>query len=192
MNELEAVNRILRAGQINRVLSLATSDRFVIRAFDMLQESRVRCLEKGWQFNTDLEFELTPVAGEIAVPVDTLSLDVLPDQGSGRIVVRSGQLYDLESNSDDDFDTPIKCKIVRDIGFDDLELVFQEYIVACASVEFAKTVAVDLEVSRQLQSDEYRAWHMLKQRDTQQSSASTGQQYPLAQIASNWPIIYPQ
>jgi hypothetical protein len=191
MTQLEGVNRILRAGQINPVSSVTSPlDRFTHRAVTILEEELRRTLQLGWGFNTDHDFELTAVAGVFSAPADSLSTDILPHNSNGKhIVVRAGVLYDVTNNTGTFTETTLKAKIVRYIAFEDCPLVAQDFIVASARMEFAATVTVDDATFMKLRREKFDAEGALRRGDTSQESLNSHSRYPIAQIAATWPPL---
>lgn len=187
---LDAVNRVLVSAQLQPVTTLASPDRLVSKANTIIEDVRRRELEKGWNFNEEYDLPVAAVATIIAVPASTLAVDIRPENCGGKdIVVRNGQMYNRTDLTNDFGTQTLKLDVIYDITFDNCPLVFQEYVVACASVKFAVQVSVDPDTARQLRSDEARAWQRLRQSDTQQSSLSVLNRYPIVQIARRWPQI---
>jgi|GEM_PF-6339703 len=187
MLSLEATNKVLRAGQINPVASLSSPDRFTTRAIAILEQEKLRVLEKGWDFNTDYEYVLSESGGAIAVPTDALAIDIWPQNSGKDVVARSGYLYNKTDNTAVwATGTTIKAEIVRDITFDNLPPVMQTYIVDCACLEFAITVTVDAQTAGQLREAKQRSWEEVKRRDTTQASYNPRRRGNLAYIASRW------
>ena len=190
MLQLEAINKVLRAGQINAVASLSSPDRFTSRAIVILEQEKLRVLEKGWDFNTDYEFTLSEAAGSIAVPASALAIDVWPQNSGKDTVARNGVLYNKTDNTATwPTGTTIKCEIVRDITFDNCPLVMQVYIVDCACLEFAITVTVDSSTAAQLREAKQRSWEEVKRRDTTQATYNPRRKGNLSKIVSRWAEI---
>lgn len=193
MIQLDAVNRILTSAQMPTVASLSSPDEFTSKAITILEDTKKRTLEMGWDFNQDYDYSLTPTANEYPLPTTpwtVLALDITDANAGGKdIVVREGQLYDRTNNTFTFTETELLATITWNIDFDDLPLVAQEYIVACASVKFAVHVSVDGATAQFLRLEEARAWARLKQADTQQGEKSPMKRNPLYNIARKWPVI---
>lgn len=193
MLELDAVNRVLVSAQMQPVTALSSPDRMTAKANQILTDTSAREQEKGWEFNSNYDVTLTLSAGNFNVPTTpwtVLSLDVRPDQSSKDIVVRDGKLYDRTNNTFTFTEATIDVDITYLITFDNLPLVFQEYVVACAAVRFAIEVSVDKETATALRGYEARAWRELKARDTQQSSLTIYNRWPLNAISRRWPTLF--
>jgi hypothetical protein len=52
------------------------------------------------------------------------------------IVVRAGKLFDRKTNTDDQFTSPIKVKLVRLLDFADIPQAFKRWVVAAATRSF--------------------------------------------------------
>lgn len=195
MLRLDAVNRILVSAQMPTVTTLSSPDRLVAKAITILDDTVLRELERGWDFNTDYNYELTPTASEFIIPTtpwSVLALDIRRENSYGKdIVVRDGKLWDRTNHTDTFTESTIKADITWDIDFDNCPLVFQEYAVACACVRFAGEVSVDPQIVQQLRVNEARAWQALKQRDTQQSETTVYDRWPLNEVSRRWPRIQP-
>ena len=191
ITSLEAVNRILRVGQINPVTSTTPPiDRYTALAVAILEEELVRVLTFGWYFNTDYNYQLNAVLGQIAVPADALSIDIEPQNSNGKdIVDRNGYLYDRTNNTATFTESYIKATVVRYVTFDNCPLEIQEYIITCAQLEFASKATVDQATVYNIEKTKMDRWQALKRADTTKDSLNTQNRYPINQIARTWPII---
>lgn len=190
---LDGVNRILVSAQMQPVASLSSPDRLTSKAQQILEDTTDRELERGYDFNQDYDYTLTPTASQFPIPTSpwtVLSLDIRPENSNGKdLVVRDGKLWDRTNHTATFTESTFKADITWAIDFDNCPLVFQEYVVACASVRFAVEVSVDPMVAQQLRANEARAFHNLKSRDTQQASLTILNRWPLNAIARKWPRI---
>lgn len=191
MDQLEAVNRILRSGQVKPVASIpASPDRQVAKAIAFLDQERLRIAEMGWHENKEVDYELVPVAGEIAKPSGVLSI-VVPFRNSGgdRICIRDDKLYNLTKHSDNEFTSNLKATVIFDIAFEDMTPAMQEYVVCSACVKFAAQSTCDRAVRASLDEDAKAARGRLRLFDTQQHQSNLRNQYPLNRISAKWPEI---
>lgn len=194
MLELAGVNRILVSAQLPTVTTLSSPDRLVAKAQQILEDTTLRELERGWDFNTDYDYTLSPTASEFIVPTTpwaVLALHVRRENTSKDITVRDGKLWDKTNHTATFTEATMKADITWSIDFDNAPLFFQELSVACASVRFAMEVSVDPSIVQQLIRNEARAWHTAKQRDTQQSQVTAFDRWPLNSISRAWPRILP-
>jgi hypothetical protein len=132
MTKLEAVNEILHSiGQapVNTLDSPAVTD--AGRIEDLLDRVLRQVLVKGWHFNTDTEYELTPDSnGNIKVPAGILRID--PTYPSNDFVIRkNGDFLMLYDRTDQTFNLgteAIKMEVVWGWEFEDLPEEAREYI----------------------------------------------------------------
>lgn len=193
MLHLAGINRILVSAQLQPVTTEASPDRFVAKAITMLDECVLRELERGWAFNTDYDLPISTIPagnGTITPAAGTLSIDVRPENCGGKdIVFRDGVLYDRTNRTSTFTEASIKCDVSTTRTFDNCPLVFQEYVVACACVQFASEVSVDRENLGVLRGNQARTWQALVMRDEQQLSTSIYQRWPLSNISRRWPSL---
>lgn len=188
---IDAVNRILVSAQLATVTTLSSPDVLVAKAMTILDDTVLRELERGWDFNQDYNYELLPTASQFILPTTpwtVLSLDIRPvNSVSKDITVRDGKLWDKTNHTSTFTEASILADITWAIDFDKLPLVFQEYVVASASTRFAVEVSVDPDIAQQLRANEARAWQALKQRDNTQSSQSSWSRWPMNLISRRYP-----
>lgn len=117
--KLEAVNIMLgTVGQapVSSLTSAPLTD--VAVAQSVLDEVTKAVQVRGWYFNTDTDYPLSPdVNGWIQVPSDALRVD--PSDRTKRIVVRRNKLWDKD-NLTDVFAEAVKVDIVWALDFEDL------------------------------------------------------------------------
>lgn len=160
-DELEAVNEILSAISESPVASLDedTIDDAQI-ALNTLRSVSKQVQARGWHFNTDYDYPLTPdsFTGEIVFPLTAASVDGM-DTSNTDIVKRGGKMYNRETRSFDFSDYgPVKCKIVWLLDFNDLPQLLKSYITLRASRKFASDVMGDEATYRYTKTDENAAW----------------------------------
>lgn len=190
MLRIDAINRVLVSAQLQPVTTLAAPDRFVSKAATIVDDTVLRELEKGWNFNTDYNKPILAVAGIIATPTGTLSIKVRPENANGKdITERNGQLYDKTNRTNVFTEAQILCDVSIEITFDNCPRWFQEYVVSSASAEFAIKVSVDPQIAAQLQREWYEARARMKGADTEQSGSSLFGRGPLWNIARRWPRL---
>lgn len=99
--ELELVNRALREGLgVRPVASLSSPSARTQMAIDAIAEARRDIQADEWLWNTERRVELVPVADEITVPTDYLSVRPDPEKGPGyRLAKRGGKLVRLDTDS---------------------------------------------------------------------------------------------
>jgi hypothetical protein len=145
--ELEAINTILSVIGESPISSLAeiSSVADAITAQSILSEVSRQVQTKGWHFNTEKDFELTPAAftKEITIPLNTLRVDTFGDSRETDVVQRGQRLYNRTTHSFE-FDTSLKCEIVVLLPFDQLPQAARHYVtIKAARVFQSRTVGSD-------------------------------------------------
>lgn len=139
--KLAAINQMLTGIGQAPVVSLDTANPEIASALIILDTVNAEVLGEGWHFNTEVAYPLTADnSGEIAVPANVLSLadNKIETQNQYQMVVRSGKLYDKVSHSFNfGANTSIACDVVWNFDFEDLPQVFQDYVIARASRQYA-------------------------------------------------------
>lgn len=145
--ELEAVNTILSVIGESPISSLsegaAVAD--AVTAQSTLSEVNRAVQSKGWHFNTEKDFELTPVVGTgyITVPSNTLRVDSSGDDFGVDVVQRGSRLYDRKNHTYA-FTKSIKTDLVVLLPFDELPETARHYItIKAARVFQSRTVGSD-------------------------------------------------
>lgn len=143
--ELEAVNTILSVIGESPISSLqegaAVAD--AVTAQSTLSEVNRAVQSKGWHFNTEKEFELSPAVGTgyITVPSNTLRVDATDTWID--VVQRGTRLYD-RTNHTYAFSQSIKTDLVVLLPFDELPETARYYItIKAARVFQSRTVGSD-------------------------------------------------
>lgn len=150
MTELDAVNMLLLSiGQapVNTLEVSGIRDVSIARLY--LHNASRAVQSKGWSFNTEKEFPLTPDAnGHIAVPGTALSLD--PCRRQDDFVQRldpndsAMKLYDRENHTFE-IDKPVDVDIVWLFTFEGLPQSARNYITVVAARQFqAQQVSSDI------------------------------------------------
>lgn len=156
MNELEAVNRMLRSiGQVP-VSSIPDSGQSDSRiAAEVLKDYTIELQQDGYDFNTDEALELTPdVSGVIVIPSDVLR--IIPTYRRNRYTIRDGKLYDLDKRSNI-FEFAAKVKAIRKVPFEGLPYPLQNYVTVRSARVFANRMIGAPEQNGYNSEDEARA-----------------------------------
>ena len=134
MTELEAVNIMLQAIGEQRVNSVKENGESDL-AYSILIETNKKIQMKGWSFNEEFNFELTPdVNKKINIPDNLLNVDILGDDTT---TIRGKFLYNKEDHTYE-FDGNIEANVIVLLPFEEVVYVFQNYIVAEAAYSFQK------------------------------------------------------
>lgn len=182
MTELDAVNELLMSIGQAPVSTLQVSgirDVNIAKA-ELLKVSR-RVQSRGWNFNTDENYELSPdVDGHIAIPNGALKVD--PSDKRSNYVLRRHDtkglvLYDRDERTFV-FSEPVECDVVWGFEFEDLPETARAYIATSAGRKFQSRVVGSQILDRFQAEDEQRAYALLQReerasRDTNMFSASS-------------------
>jgi hypothetical protein len=153
---LDAVNQMLSCIGGSAVVTLDTDNPEVASAVAILEETTRTVLSEGWNFNTELEYPLTPNTNqEIPVPDNILSFTLsFSTNGSDYLIVeRQGKLYDKLKHSYT-FSESINCDVVWGFDFVDCPQPFKEYITARASRAYASRLVSSKEQVELISVDE--------------------------------------
>jgi hypothetical protein len=137
LTKLNAINEILVSVGETPVLTLVEGAADTTAAETVLDAEARKVLSRGWYFNTDEDFTISPDGnGRLPVPADALFIDVADtDAREFDLVERSGFMYDKKTNSNV-IGKPVKFRIIRSIAFDECPFHVQREIVAVAAKKY--------------------------------------------------------
>lgn len=138
LTKLDAVNQILEVIDEPPVPSLESGLPDAEDAERTLDRISLEVQAKGWEVNTDYDYEFQPNAnGEITVPANILRIEPIDKRLSVTVKVIDNLrfLYDRKARTTV-FDRPIKCLVVWGYDFEELTYELQAYITARASRVF--------------------------------------------------------
>lgn len=143
-SELEAINTILSVIGESPISSLSevSSVADAVTAQSILSEVSRQVQTKGWHFNTEKDFELTPDTfnKEIVIPSNALRVDSMGDDREVDVVQRGHRLYDRVKHTFS-FSKSLKCHLVVLLPFTDLPQAARHYItVKAARIFQSRTV----------------------------------------------------
>lgn len=160
-SKLEAVNVMLSRIGESPVNTLTSGLEDAELAETILNNSSREVQSKGWVFNTDIDYSLTPDATTkyINLPSNTLKVDTRDTirQSSTDVVERGRRLYDRATHTYE-FSDPVKVDIVTQLEFEDLPETARRYIMLKAARIFQDSVLGSESLHRFQQEDEERAW----------------------------------
>lgn len=134
---LEDIDSILEAQQAEKALI----------------EAKKFVLSKGWDVNTDTDFEFQPdTEGYINIPPHVLDINV----SGSNIIMRDWKLYDKD-NKTRIFDEPVACEVVWNLEFDTLPHPLRYYITVMASRRFQARYISDENLYKFTREDESMA-----------------------------------
>ena len=160
MTELDAVNDMLMSIGQAPVTSLVVPGIKDVAIAKMRLERALRsALTRGWWFNTDEDFELTPdVDGHILIPEDALKIDSADADVTERAHPTNGRCLFDRSEGVFEFDEPITCRIVRGFDFVSVPQSLRDYVTVVAGRRFQSKAIGSQILDRFEEEDEQKAW----------------------------------
>ena len=140
--ELEAVNSMLTT--IGEAPVSALENNGIVDAaiaFQILQETSREVQARGWHFNTEIEFPLSPTFPEktIVLPPNVLEVDTAGVDSHIEAVQRGNRLYNRKENTYQ-FDRTVKVDMIIQLPFEDLPEYAKGYISVRAARIFQRRV----------------------------------------------------
>ena len=139
--ELEAINTMLSTigeSPVNAVEDTGNVD--VVIARQILQSVSREVQARGWHFNTEKNYTITPdSAGYLVLPNTVLKVDTVYPDSSKDVVVRGSRLYDREKHTYV-FTDAVKVDMTILLTFDELPEVARNYATIRASRIFQERV----------------------------------------------------
>ena len=139
--ELEAINTMLSTigeSPVNTVEDTGNVD--VVIARQILQTVSREVQARGWHFNTEINYTITPDSdGYLVLPKTVLKVDTVYPDSSKDVVVRGSRLYDREKHTYV-FTDAVKVDMTILLTFDELPEVARNYVTIRASRIFQERV----------------------------------------------------
>ena len=139
--ELEAINTMLSTigeSPVNAVEDTGNVD--VVIARQILQTVSREVQARGWHFNTEINYTITPDSeGYLVLPNTVLKVDTVYPDSSIDVVVRGSRLYDREKHTYV-FTDAVKVDMTILLTFDELPEVARNYATIRASRIFQERV----------------------------------------------------
>ena len=139
--ELEAINTMLSTigeSPVNTVEDTGNVD--VVIARQILQTVSREVQARGWHFNTEINYTITPDSeGYLVLPNTVLKVDTVYPDSSKDVVVRGSRLYDRENHTYVSTDA-VKVDMTILLTFDELPEVARNYVTIRASRIFQERV----------------------------------------------------
>lgn len=136
-NKLDMVNSVLLEINESEVNSLEKS-RFVRNVLRIMDRSRKTTLlnkNNGWTFNRTYFIPPANSNGEYIVPEGTLGIEL---QGVSGIVIKEDKLYNVYKNSFTDIPVHNITALIRDIDYEDLNMLIDNVVVFHTAWRFKK------------------------------------------------------
>ena len=139
--ELEAINTMLSTigeSPVNAVEDTGNVD--VVIARQILQSVSREVQARGWHFNTEINYTITPDSdGYLVLPNTVLKVDTVYPDSSKDVVVRGSRLYDREKHTYV-FTDAVKVDMTILLTFDELPEVARNYATIRSSRIFQERV----------------------------------------------------
>lgn len=139
--ELEAINTMLSTigeSPVNTVEDTGNVD--VVIARQILQSVSREVQARGWHFNTEINYTITPDSeGYLVLPNTVLKVDTVYPDSSKDVIVRGSKLYDRENHTYV-FTDAVKVDMTILLTFDELPEVARNYVTIRASRIFQERV----------------------------------------------------
>lgn len=142
MDKTDAVNKCLRARGLRPVASYLDQSLFAATAWQVIQSKQARVESKGYWFNTEYNWKLTPDSnGEVFLPQTVLAVHTTETSRSLILSMRGRKLYDNYNHTFNltdlvDGEGIINVDFRVTMDFDDLPPSAQEYISDMARLEY--------------------------------------------------------
>lgn len=136
--KLEAINTMLSCiGQAPLNTLDGMKSYFTIAAENILEDEVKRVQLKGYDFNTESDYQLNPnTKNEILIPDNMIQVK-LPTLYLNRYVVRKQKIYDKYNHTFKIYE-PLRATVVFKFEFEDLPEVARDYIKMTAANKFVK------------------------------------------------------
>lgn len=171
-NKLDMVNSVLEEINESEVNSLEKSRfvRKVLRTMDRCKETILLNKNNGWTFNRMTYIPPANSNGEYVVPEGTLGVEL---KGVTGITIKQNKLYNVTKNSFTEIPVNNVTALIRDIDYEDLNILVDNAVVYYAAWRIKKQNAWS-------QSDIQEAWtqYAMALNDLQEADIYAYQQDP--------------
>jgi len=177
--KLDAVNVMLKAIGETPVSSLSSGLADAAQAEATLDTVKRRILAKGWTVNTDNDVTFNPdVNQEIRVADTVLRIDTSDEQRFIDVVIRvdpNDQLRKLFDKREQSFQftRSLKCDVIYDYEFDELDFDLQQYIAAQAARKFQEETMGSVALDKFLVRAEGEAWASFQDAEAEAEDVNT-------------------
>lgn len=162
MDELEALNMLLRLIGSSPVNSLDTPHPDAANAKTTLDRVRRQFQRKSWWFNSDYNVTLSPdSSGLITIP-DTYNSVVFCDNA---YVVRGGYVYNKLTQTNQHTTDVQVYLIIQTLDWEDMPTIVQDYCAYFAASQFIRDELEDPSKTQELQQDAARTLIDVKNQD---------------------------
>jgi hypothetical protein len=183
-SRLDAVNAMLGTIGDAPINSIETGSlpAEVQTAVNILHETSRKVQTRGWNFNSESDFELSKNAnGNINLPGNTLKVDLTIEDWQRNVVQRGLRLYDRQNHTYV-FTSNVKVDLVMFLSWDELPESAREYIkIRAARIFQARNFGSDT-LNGFTEKDEFRALVDMEAADAESEDATIFQNYDTASI----------
>jgi hypothetical protein len=186
--QLEAVNTLLATIGESPVNALNSGLVEASDAEQTLANVSREVQAKGWSFNTDLTFKLTPDAsGELKLPSNCLHVDTtaLRMGTESDLVQRGMRMYDRIKNTYA-INTTIEVDMVMLLGFEELPEAVRRYITIRAARILQDRSLGSESLHSYNSNDEHAAWIALVQNEADVEDLNIFDNYSVREIAHSY------
>ena len=173
LTELEAINIILAVigeSPVNTLTGTVTTDVSIAR--NILSEVNRQFQARGWHFNTEEDYELTPNSSTNQIPLSTNIVRVDTPRYEYNLTTRWSSehntlaLYDITKQTFE-FTNSVKGNVVFMYAFNELPEPAKWYITVRAACKFQKRVVGDETLYQFTKDDEMEALVLFEQFDSE-------------------------
>jgi hypothetical protein len=169
LTELESINIMLSTIGESPISSLSADQSTVDVgiAQSVLREVSVQVQEEGWQFNTEINWVMSPVqgTGEIQIPLNCIQIDTVGPDVHVDVAMRGQRLYD-RLNHTFAFTKSLTVDMIILLEFTDMPQAARHYITVRAARVFQQRVVGSDTLGSFTEKDELRARAALKKLDS--------------------------
>lgn len=161
--KLDAVNAMLSAISEAPVNTLAGSGLVEVAIALQKLEATNRAVQlRGWRFNTETNYPITPTVGDgfLLLPPNTLAIAPCGCDEGRVLVDRGGKLYDAENHTYK-FTKTVRFTLTTLLDFEDLPAAAKNYVTIRAARQFQDSVQGSQEINGFQVADEKQAWEDL-------------------------------
>lgn len=164
MEELEALNLLLRAIGSDPVNSVSTQQPDAANALDTLNRYRKKAQKRGWWFNIQYQVMFQVAAGEIRIPKEYTTV-VFDDPA---LIKRGTRLFDKVNNTYQMTSNKIAARTTYTTVWEEMPVSMQEYVTYLAAASFVRDEIEDSAKSKEFQLEAGISMMDLKKEDLEQ------------------------
>jgi hypothetical protein len=183
LSELQAVNLMLsNIGELPvPTLVGGSGDAYVSTCQAILGETTRSILGRGWDFNTDTNYEMSPdVNSQVLIADNIINVDTCA--GGLNVAVRQGKLYNKFDHTFL-FTEPLFTDVIWEFTFEETPQYIRQYIAIAAARVFSGRMQGDIANEQLTIDDEDMAKANAKQADNRNTDSSMLQAPSLARLS---------